>query len=134
MLTVLVGLLALFALCTAVMLWYVNDNLARIVNELSWFGRYVEKALCTPALLPNSPGKAGSSIIDTAMATPTETLELQLTIVAQELMMRNRSAGEIHRDARIALGAPAKAASTPCDVPSIAVAQNRRALRSLRPS
>jgi hypothetical protein len=44
MITILLGLLVLFAFCVAVMLWYINENLARIVNELSWFGKRAEEA------------------------------------------------------------------------------------------
>jgi hypothetical protein len=43
MLTLLVGLLAFFALCAVIMLWYINENLARIVNEFSWLGKHIEK-------------------------------------------------------------------------------------------
>jgi hypothetical protein len=43
--TILLGLLVLFAFCIAVMLWYINENLGRIVNELSWFGKRAEEAI-----------------------------------------------------------------------------------------
>jgi hypothetical protein len=44
MVTILLGLLVLLAFCIVVMLWYINENLARIVNELSWFGKRAEKS------------------------------------------------------------------------------------------
>ncbi|MGA2417148.1 MAG: hypothetical protein ABSF59_22055 [Candidatus Sulfotelmatobacter sp.] len=43
MLIVLIGLMALCSLGGVIMLWYINENLARIVNELSWIGKYIEK-------------------------------------------------------------------------------------------
>jgi hypothetical protein len=42
MLTLLIGAMALCSLCGVIVLWYINENLSRIVNELSWFGKYVE--------------------------------------------------------------------------------------------
>ena len=44
MITILLGLLVLFTFCIVVMLFYINDNLARIVNEASWFAKRAEKA------------------------------------------------------------------------------------------
>lgn len=44
MLTLAIFALALIAFLMLVMLWYINENLARIVNELSWFGKRAEKA------------------------------------------------------------------------------------------
>ena len=36
--------LAFIAFLMLVMLWYINENLARLWNELSWFGKRAEKA------------------------------------------------------------------------------------------
>jgi hypothetical protein len=44
MLTIAIFSLAFLAFLMLVMLWYINENLARIVNELSWFGKRAEKA------------------------------------------------------------------------------------------
>lgn len=44
MLTAAICALAFIAFLMLVMLWYINENLARIVNELSWFGKRAEKA------------------------------------------------------------------------------------------
>lgn len=44
MLTAAICVLAFIAFLMLVMLWYINENLARIVNELSWFGKRAEKA------------------------------------------------------------------------------------------
>lgn len=38
MITILLGLPVLLAFCVDDVLWYINENLARIVNKLSWFG------------------------------------------------------------------------------------------------
>jgi hypothetical protein len=43
MLTIAICVLVPIAFLILVMLWYINENLARIVNELSWFGKRVEK-------------------------------------------------------------------------------------------
>lgn len=43
MLTFAIFALVLIAFLMLVMLWYINENLARIVNELSWFGKRAEK-------------------------------------------------------------------------------------------
>lgn len=42
--TILLGVLVLFTFFIVVMLWYINENLARIVSELSWFGKRAENA------------------------------------------------------------------------------------------
>jgi hypothetical protein len=44
MLTIAICVWVLIAFLMLVMLWYINENLARIVNELSWFGKRAEKA------------------------------------------------------------------------------------------
>jgi len=43
MLTTAICALVVIAFLMLVMLWYINENLARIVNELSWFARRAEK-------------------------------------------------------------------------------------------
>ena len=45
MLIIAIYVLVLIAFLMLVMLWYINENLARIVNELSWFGKRAEKAV-----------------------------------------------------------------------------------------
>jgi hypothetical protein len=44
MLTIAICVLVLLAFCIVVLLYYINENLSRIVNELSWFGKRAEKA------------------------------------------------------------------------------------------
>ena len=43
MLTIAVCVLTFIALLMLIMLWYINENLARLVNELSWFGKRADK-------------------------------------------------------------------------------------------
>jgi hypothetical protein len=45
MLTLLIGLLVFGVFGIVFMLWYINENLARIVNELIFVAKYAEKHL-----------------------------------------------------------------------------------------
>jgi hypothetical protein len=44
MLTIAICALALIAFLVLILLWYINENLASIANELSWFAKRAEKA------------------------------------------------------------------------------------------
>ncbi len=52
MITILLGLLVLFAFCIAGMLWYLNQNLAHIANTLN---RIVDRREDTGGLPPKMP-------------------------------------------------------------------------------
>lgn len=40
---ILLGVIAVSLMGIVYFLWYINENIARIVNELSWFGKWIEQ-------------------------------------------------------------------------------------------